>query len=90
MRRISFFVVALLLVVAASAQSSTAILEKISKYPNHTYPIASTYPSVPLGEIAPAPEGFEPFYTWDDFSNYVESRLKQLDATRDRVLKSHK
>ena len=62
MRRISFFIYALLLVVAASAQSPKAILEKISKYPNQAYPIASTYPSVPLGEIAPAPAGFEPFY----------------------------
>lgn len=62
MRRITSLILALLLSVVAFAQSPEAIFESISKYPNLAYPVASTYPGIPLGEIAAAPEGFEPFY----------------------------
>lgn len=51
-----------LLALSATAQSPEAIRESLAKYPNLTFPTFSTYPSIPLGEIAAAPEGFEPFY----------------------------
>lgn len=50
------------LTLAVFAQSPEAIRASLAKYPNLACPTASTYPSVPLGEIATAPEGFEPFY----------------------------
>ena len=62
MRRIISFLLTLVLAVAAFAQTPEAILENIRKYPNLSYPVASTYPGLPIGEIATAPEGFEPFY----------------------------
>ena len=62
MRRITTFFLALLLSVSAFAQSPKAVLENIRKYPNLAITVGSTYPSVPLGEIAETPEGFEPFY----------------------------
>ena len=62
MRRITTFILALLLSVAAFAQTPEAVLESISKYPNLAYPEASVYPGVPFGEIATAPDGYEPFY----------------------------
>lgn len=62
MRRITTFILALLLSVSAFAQSPEALLESFRKYPNLAMTVGSTYPSVPLGEIAAAPEGFEPFY----------------------------
>jgi hypothetical protein len=62
MRRITTFILALLLSVSAFAQSPKEILESFRKYPNLAMTVGSTYPSVPLGEIAAAPEGFEPFY----------------------------
>ena len=52
----------LLCSLSALAQSPEAVRESIRKYPNLAMPTYSTYPSVPLGEIATAPEGFEPFY----------------------------
>lgn len=52
----------LLLSLSALAQSPEAVLESIRKHPNLALPTYSTYPSIPLGEIAAAPEGFEPFY----------------------------
>ena len=48
--------------VAGTAQTPEAILQSLEKYPNHALATGSTYPSIPLGEIATAPEGFEPFY----------------------------
>ena len=62
MKRFFLLLSALAAVVIATAQSPDAVLESISKYPNLALPTYSTYPSVPLGEIAAAPEGFEPFY----------------------------
>ena len=62
MRRITTFILALLLSAVAFAQTPEAVLESISKYPNLAYPEASIYPGVPFGEIAAAPKGFEPFY----------------------------
>ena len=62
MKRITTLVLALLLSVSAFAQSPEAVLESIRKNPNLAITVGSTYPSVPLGEIAAAPEGFEPFY----------------------------
>ena len=52
----------LLFSFSALAQTPEAVRESIRKYPNLAMPTYSTYPSVPLGEIATAPEGFEPFY----------------------------
>lgn len=52
----------LLCSLSALAQTPEAVRESIRKYPNLAMPTYSTYPSVPLGEIAAAPEGFEPFY----------------------------
>ena len=51
-----------LLALAAAAQSPEAIRESLAKYPKLTNPTHATYPSIPLGEVAAAPEGFEPFY----------------------------
>lgn len=62
MRRITTFILALLLAITALAQSPEAVLEAIRNYPNLAYPVASTYPSIPLEEIEKAPEGFTPFY----------------------------
>ena len=62
MRRAYTLILLLLLSLSALAQSPEAIREAIRKYPNLALPTYSTYPSVPLGEIAPTPEGFEPFY----------------------------
>ena len=62
MRRITTFILAQLLSVVAFAQTPEAVLESISKYPNLAYPEASVYPGVPFGEIATAPDGYEPFY----------------------------
>ena len=62
MKRFFLLLSALAAVVIATAQTPEAVRESISKYPNLALPTYSTYPSVPLGEIAAAPEGFEPFY----------------------------
>lgn len=62
MKRLSTLILSLLVVVAAFAQTPEAVLESIKKYPNLACPVASTYPGIPFGEIADAPEGFEPFY----------------------------
>lgn len=62
MKRFFLLLSALAAVVIATAQSPDAVLESIRKNPNLALPTYSTYPSVPLGEIAAAPEGFEPFY----------------------------
>ena len=62
MRRITTFLLALFLAVAAFAQTPEAVLESLRKYPTFACPIASPYPSVTFGETAAAPEGFEPFY----------------------------
>lgn len=52
----------LLLSLSAVAQTPEAVRESIRKYPNLALPTYSTYPSIPLGEIAATPDGFEPFY----------------------------
>ena len=62
MKRFFLLLSALAAVVIATAQTPEAVRESISKYPNLALPTYSTYPSIPLGEIAAAPEDFEPFY----------------------------
>ena len=62
MKRFFLLLSALAAVVIATAQTPEAVRESISKYPNLALPTYSTYPSIPLGEIEAAPEGFEPFY----------------------------
>ena len=62
MKRFFLLLSALAAVVIATAQSPEDVLESIRKNPNLALPTYSTYPSVPLGEIEAAPEGFEPFY----------------------------
>ena len=64
MRLRRFFIVCTLalLSLSAMAQSPEAVLESIRKYPNLGITVGSTYPSVPLTELAATPEGFEPFY----------------------------
>ena len=62
MRRFTTLILALLVSLAALAQTPKEVLEAIRKYPNLAFPVASTYPGVPFGEIEKAPEGFEPFY----------------------------
>lgn len=62
MKRLFTLVLLLSLSIASFAQSPNAILDSIRKYPNLAYPVASTYPGIPFGEIKSAPEGFEPFY----------------------------
>ena len=62
MRRTKVLILLFLLSFTALAQTPEAVRESIRKYPNLALPTYSTYPSVPLGEIAAAPEGFEPFY----------------------------
>lgn len=62
MKRFFLLLSALAAVVIATAQSPEAVLESIRKNPNLALPTYSTYPSIPLGEIEAAPEGFEPFY----------------------------
>lgn len=62
MRRFTTLILALLVSLAALAQTPKEVLEAIRKYPNLAFPVVSTYPGVPFGEIEKAPEGFEPFY----------------------------
>lgn len=62
MKRFFLLLTALAAVVIATAQTPEMVRESIRKYPNLALPTYSTYPSVPLGEIAATPEGFEPFY----------------------------
>ena len=84
MRRITTFIIALLLSVVAFAQSPEAVLESIRKYPNLAITVGSTYPSVPLGEIAAAPEGFEPFYF--SLTGRHGSRYELTDKTFKKAL----
>ena len=92
MRRITTFILALLLSVAAFAQTPEAVLESISKYPNLAYPEASIYPGVPFGEMAAAPEGFEPFYfslvgrhgsRYERSDKYFKRALKVFDKANE-------
>ena len=62
MKKLLSLLVALMAISAVSAQSPEVVREYISKYPNLAATVLSTYPSVPLGEVAAAPEGFKPFY----------------------------
>ena len=62
MKRILTLLLSLLVVVATFAQSPEAVLKSIEEYPNLAISIGSTYPSIPLGEVAKAPKGFKPFY----------------------------
>lgn len=62
MRRFTTLILSLLLAITAFAQSPEALLESIRKQPNLAITVGATYPTAPIGEIAVAPEGFEPFY----------------------------
>jgi hypothetical protein len=89
-KRLFLLLAAAVLTVSAVAQSPEAIRASLAKYPNLAYPVASTYPSVPLGEIAAAPEGFEPFYftlVGRHGSRYEQkgSRFNKVSATLDKA-----
>ena len=62
MKRFFLLLTAIAVAITATAQTPEAVRESIRKYPNLAVTTYSTYPSIPLGEIAKAPEGFEPFY----------------------------
>lgn len=62
MKRIFTLILSLFVVAASLAQSPEAVLKSIEQYPNLAVTIGSTYPSIPLGEVARAPKGFKPFY----------------------------
>ena len=62
MKRLFTLVFSLLIAATIFAQTPEALLKSIEKYPNLACTIASTYPSIPLGEVADAPKGFKPFY----------------------------
>ena len=88
MRRFTTLILVLLLSVATFAQSPETVLKSISKYPNLAYPEASVYPGMPFGEIAAAPEGYEPFYfslvgrhgsRYERSDKYFRRALKVLD-----------
>lgn len=79
MRRITTLILALLLSLAALAQSPKEVLESIRKYPNLACTVASPYPGIPFGEMAKAPEGFEPFYF--SLVGRHGSRYEQNDKT---------
>ncbi len=90
LRRLSLFLTIVVLAFSAVAQTPEAIRASLAKYPNLAYPVASTYPSVPLGKIATAPEGFEPFYftiVGRHGSRYEQkgSRFNKLCATLDKA-----
>ena len=90
MKRVLLFCAVVALAFSALAQSPEAIRASLTKYPNLAYPVASTYPSVPLGEIAAAPEGFEPFYfslVGRHGSRYEQkgTRFNKLCATLDKA-----
>lgn len=90
MRRIISFLSLLFIAVATSAQSPEALRESLSKYPNLAYPVYSPYPSIPLGEIATTPEGFEPFYFYmvgRHGSRYEtsDSRFNKVSATLNKA-----
>lgn len=89
-KRLFLLFAAVVLAVSAVAQSPEAIRASLAKYPNLAYPVASTYPSVPLGEIAATPEGFEPFYftlVGRHGSRYEQkgSRFNKVSATLDKA-----
>ena len=62
MKRLLFLAITLAFALSAGAQTPEAVLESISKYPNHAYPEAAVYPGAPAEGVAVAPEGYEPFY----------------------------
>ena len=62
MKRFISLALSLLVAVTLFAQTPEDVLKSIEQYPNHAVTIGSTYPSVPLGEVANAPKGFKPFY----------------------------
>lgn len=89
-RRLILFCAVVALTFSAFGQSPKAIRDSLAKYPNLAYPVASTYPGIPFGEIAAAPEGFEPFYftlVGRHGSRYEQkaSRFKKLCAMLDKA-----
>lgn len=62
MKRIFSILVALVAIFTVSAQSPEAIREIIHKNPNFSLTTVTTYQNVTLGEVAPAPKGYKPFY----------------------------
>ena len=62
MRRIVLLIAALASTALVVAQSPEAIRESLRQNPHFALPTYVKYPPLPIGDIAPAPEGFEPFY----------------------------
>lgn len=62
MRRIVLLIAALVSTVLVVAQSPEAIRESLRQNPHFAIPVYVAYPPLPIGDIAAAPEGFEPFY----------------------------
>ena len=62
MRRIVLLIAALISTALVVAQSPEAIRESLRHNPHFAIPVYVAYPPLPIGDIAPAPEGFEPFY----------------------------
>ena len=62
MKRIGTFISLLFLSVSTLAQTPEVIREMLAQSSQLVIPTTATYPAAPLGEIAKAPEGFEPFH----------------------------
>ena len=61
-RRLLTLLSLFLVVFSLSAQTPAEIRSMIERYHNLTIPTYSTYPPIPLEEVAKAPRGYEPFY----------------------------
>lgn len=63
MKRLLHLLIATIAVTfSAIAQSPEAIREMIRQNPNFTIPSITTYGNIKIGDIAPAPKGYKPFY----------------------------
>lgn len=62
MRQIKIVATLLLFSLSATAQTPKVIREMLAHSSQLVIPTTATYPAAPLGEIAKAPEGFEPFH----------------------------
>lgn len=62
MKRILTLLVAIATILTTSAQSPEAIREALKQNPKLSLPTYSTYPVVEFAPLAPAPEGYTPFY----------------------------
>jgi hypothetical protein len=62
MKKLSLICLALVALFSASAQNPDAIREIIRNNQNFAVSTVTTYQNIEIGDIAPAPVGFEPFY----------------------------